>query len=264
METVNNTLESRVIWENFSVKIGNQFTLVKPFPISISFTLKDFENRSTQKPKIHDLLKQHGVYAEFMGIGVDRIDYTKGLIEKFLAIERFLEKYPAYQGKFTFVQIGAPSRSLLKTYSDTINAVEQEANRINWKFKTKNWQPILFLKKHHSHEEIIPYYRAANFCMVTSLHDGMNLVAKEFIAERTQNDGVLILSQFAGASHELHAALIINPYDIEQSADAILEAIEMPEELQFQKMKVMRRMIMGHNVYSWASSILRALTSIQN
>jgi trehalose-6-phosphate synthase len=264
LETVNNTLESRVIWESFSVKIGKQFTLVKPFPISIAFTLKDYEERSAIKPEPSEILKQHGVHAQYFGIGVDRIDYTKGLIEKFLAIERFLEKYPEYQGKFTFVQIGAPSRSLLKSYSDTINAVEIEANRINWKFKAKHWQPILFLKKHHSHEEIIPFYKAASFCMVTSLHDGMNLVAKEFIASRDQNDGTLILSQFAGASQELNGALIINPYDIEQSADAIKKALQMPEEKQQRQMKQMRRMVMSHNVYSWAASILRTMASIQN
>ena len=264
LETVNNLLESRVIWENFSVKIGNQFTLVKPFPISIAFTLKDFDIQDSKKSDASELLKQYGIHASYVGIGVDRIDYTKGLIEKFLAIEKFLEKNPFYQGEFTFVQIGAPSRSLLKSYSDLINAVEAEANRINTKFKFKNWQPILFLKRHHSHEEILPFYRSAQFCMVTSLHDGMNLVAKEFIAARTQNDGVLILSLFAGASQELHGATIINPYDIEQSSDAIRLALEMPKETQTQKMKQMRRLIMGHNVYSWASGILRTMASIQN
>lgn len=265
LETVNNSLESRVIWENFSVKIGNQFTLVKPFPISIAFTLKDYDNgNDPSKMEAAELLKHYGLSAKYLGIGVDRIDYTKGLIEKFLAIERFLEKYPAYMGQFTFVQIGAPSRSLLKTYADTISAVEQEANRINWKFKARNWQPILFLKKHHSHEEIMPFYRSANLCMVSSLHDGMNLVAKEFIASRNQNDGVLILSQFAGASQELHGAMIINPYDVEQTADAIKSALEMPKEVQHHKMKQMRRVIMAHNVYSWAADILKTMTSIQN
>ena len=264
LETVNASLESRVIWENFSVKIGNHFTLVKPFPISISFTLKDYENGNGHKEDPAELLKQHGLHAQYLGIGVDRIDYTKGLIEKFLAIERFLEKYAEYRGKFTFIQIGAPSRSLLKSYADITSAVENEVNRINWKFKSKNWQPILFLKRHHSHEEIIPYYRSADLCMVTSLHDGMNLVAKEFIASRNENDGVLILSRFAGASQELHGALIINPYDVEQTADAIKEALEMPKSLQLQKMKQMRRVIMGHNVYSWASNILRAMATIQN
>ena len=264
LETVNNSLESRVLWENFSVKIGNKFTLVKPFPISIAFTLKDFERNDSSLTSASELLKLHGITAKYMGVGVDRIDYTKGLTEKFLAIENFLEKYPVYQGKFTFVQIGAPCRSLLKTYSDTIAAVEHEANRINWKFKSKNWQPILLLKRHHSHEEIMPFYKAANFCMVTSLHDGMNLVAKEFIVSRNDNDGVLILSRFAGASQELHGAMIINPYDIEKSADAIKAALEMPPEVQTQKMKQMRRMIMSHNVYSWASAILRTMASIQN
>jgi trehalose 6-phosphate synthase len=264
LETVNGALESRVIWESYSVKIGNQFTLVKPFPISIAFTLKDYEQTNNVKPDASELLKHHGVVSHSFGIGVDRIDYTKGLTEKFLAIERFFEKYPDYIGNFTFVQIGAPSRSLLKTYSDTINAAETEANRINWKLKTKDWQPILFLKKHHSHEEIIPFYQSANFCMVTSLHDGMNLVAKEYIASRNNNDGVLILSQFAGASHELHSAIVINPYDIEASADAIFNALQMPIEQQKQRMKQMRRMVMSNNVYLWASSILRTMASIHN
>lgn len=267
LETVNHTLESRVIWENFSVKIANHFTLVKPFPISIAFTSRDIDTPAVEDEMVStpvELLKKHGINAQCMGIGVDRIDYTKGLLEKFLAIERFFEKNPSYVGKFTFVQIGAPSRSLLKTYSDTISAVEQEANRINFSLKVKGWQPILFLKGHHSHQEIQPYYEAANVCMVTSLHDGMNLVAKEYVASKKKNDGVLILSQFAGASQELHGALIINPYDIEQSSDAILTALEMPEDLQTQKMKLMRRVIMKHNVYSWGANILRTMASIEN
>jgi trehalose-6-phosphate synthase len=264
LETVNNAIESRVIWENFSVKIGTHFTLVKPFPISIAFTLKDYDNKEEPRLPVAELLRPHGIHAEFMAVGVERIDYTKGMIEKFLAVERFLDKYPEYQGRFVLVQIGAVSRALLKTYSDTVHAVEAEVNRINWKFKSKNWQPILFLKKHHSHEEILPYYRSANVCMVTSLHDGMNLVAKEFIAARDHNDGVLILSRFAGASHELLGALIINPYDIEQLADAIRTGIEMPPDEQMVKMKRMRRIIMNHNVYAWASNILRAMASIQN
>ena len=266
LETVNQTLESRVIWENFSVKIGNHFTLVKPFPISIAFTSKDLDNVQDENERVKsaDLLKRYGVTAQYMGIGVDRIDYTKGLIEKFLAIERFLEKSPDYIGKFTFVQIGAPSRSLLKTYSDTIAGVEQEASRINSKYKSKGWQPILFLKGHHSHQEIEPFYESADFCMVTSLHDGMNLVAKEYVASRKSSDGVLILSQFAGASQELYGSIIINPYDIEESSDAIAYALEMPKEIQSQKMKMMRRVIMKHNVYSWGANILRTMASIEN
>ena len=263
LETVNNALESRVVWDNFSVNMAGHTTFVKPFPISIAFTLKDYHNNAEKNNSAH-LLHEHGISAKYMGIGVDRIDYTKGIVEKFLAVERFLEKYPAYVGKFTFVQIGAPSRTLLKNYSDMVSAVESEANRINWRFKSKNWKPILLLKRHHSHEEITPFYSSANFCMVTSLHDGMNLVAKEFAAARTQNDGTLILSRFAGASQELQGAIIINPYDIEKSADAIKLALEMTTEEQNLRMKQMRQMIMAHNIYSWAASLLRTMATIPN
>jgi trehalose 6-phosphate synthase len=263
LETVNNALESRVLWENFSVKMGGQTTFVKPFPISIAFTLKDYDNISP-KVKPSRLLSEYGITAQYLGVGVDRIDYTKGIVEKFLAIERFLEKNPSYKGKFTFVQIGAPSRTLLKSYSDTVSAVENEANRINLRFKSKNWKAILLLKRHHSHEEITPFYTSADFCMVTSLHDGMNLVAKEFVASRNNNDGSLILSCFAGASQELQGAIIINPYDIENSADAIKQAIEMTSEEQIQRMKQMRLTVVRYNIFSWAASLLRTMAAINH
>jgi trehalose-6-phosphate synthase len=263
LDTVNNAIESRVLWDNFSVKVGEQTTYVKPFPISISFTLKDYDNNSL-KTRPSQLLDEHGVTTTYMGIGVDRIDYTKGIVEKFLAIERFLEKNPSYIGKFTFVQIGAPSRTLIKSYADTVSAVENEANRINWRFKSKNWKAIILLKRHHSHQEISPFYSSADFCMVTSLHDGMNLVAKEFVAARNHNDGALILSRFAGASHELQGAIIVNPYDIENMAQSIKLALEMPLEEQSQRMKQMRQIILVQNIYSWAASLLKALVNIYN
>ena len=262
LETVNNSLESRVLWENFSVNMGGHTTQVKPFPISIAFTLKDYD-KNHEKTNASQLLAKYNIHAQYMGIGVDRIDYTKGIIEKFLAVERFLEKNPEYQGKFTFVQIGAPSRTLIKSYSDMITAAEKEVERINTRFRSKNWKAILFLKRHHSHEEIAPFYSSADFCMVTSLHDGMNLVAKEFVSERTQTDGTLILSCFAGASHEMPEAIIVNPYDTEKTADAIKTALEMPLEDQQLRMKQMRQEIVGNNVYSWAAKLLRTMASIQ-
>jgi len=262
LETVSHALESRVLWDNFSVKMGGRTTLIKSFPISIAFTLKDYDDDSL-KVNRSELLREYGITSQFIGIGVDRIDYTKGIVEKFLAIERFLEKEGSYIGKFTFVQIGAPSRTLLKSYSDTVTAVEEEANRINLKFKTKNWKPILLLKRHHSHQEIAPFYASADFCMVSSLHDGMNLVAKEFVAARGRNDGSLILSRFAGASQELNGAIIINPYDIERSADAIKSALEMPAEEQTRRMTQMRLEVVRHNIYSWASNLLRTIAAIR-
>jgi len=261
LETVNNALESRVLWDSFSVRMGGRTTLVKPFPISIAFTLKDYDIDSP-KIKASKLLSDFGITAQFIGVGVDRIDYTKGIVEKFLSIERFLEKNPSYVGKFTFVQIGAPSRTLLKTYSDTVAAVENEATRINLRFKSKNWKAILLLKRHHSHEEISPFYSSADFCMVTSLHDGMNLVAKEFVASRNRNDGSLILSRFAGASQELQGALIINPYDIEKTADAIKIALEMTKEEQTQRMMQMRLVVVRNNIYSWAATLLGTMATI--
>jgi trehalose 6-phosphate synthase len=250
-----------VSWADYSIKIGDRTSIVKPFPISIAFTLKDFDNTTTLTAT-DAILTEHGIKSQYIGIGVDRVDYTKGIVEKFLAVERFLEKNPSYIEQFTFVQIGAPSRTKLKDYSDTMAAVEAEASRINLRFKSKKWKAILLLNRHHTHEEISPLYSTANFCMVTSLHDGMNLVAKEFVASRDRNDGVLILSRFAGASQELQSAIIINPYDIEEAADAIKEALRMTPEAQSQRMKHMRMMIARHNIYSWAASILRTLASI--
>jgi trehalose 6-phosphate synthase len=261
LETVSNALEARVLWEDFSVRMGGQTTRVHPFPISIAFTLKDYDS-GIARQNVQELLSPYGISAQFFGIGVDRIDYTKGIVEKFLAIERFLEKNPSYVGKFTFVQIGAPSRTLIKNYSDMVVAVENEAARINMRFKAKNWKAILLLKRHHSHEEINPFYASADFCMVTSLHDGMNLVAKEFIASRSSNDGALILSRFAGAAGELQGAIIINPYDIEKSADAIKLAIEMTGEEQSQRMKQMRLKVVRYNIYSWAANLIRTMATI--
>ncbi|HEX2975590.1 MAG TPA: trehalose-6-phosphate synthase [Bacteroidales bacterium] len=262
LETVTNALESRVGWDNFSVKMSGHTTYVKPFPISIEFTLKDYYNEAVPSRNAETLLRENGIPARYMGIGVDRIDYTKGIIEKFLGVERFLEKNPSYKGKFTFVQIGAPSRVFLKNYSDTMLEVEREAERINNRFKGKNWKPILLLERHHSHDEIFPYYAAADFCMVSSLHDGMNLVAKEYVATRSSNTGALILSRFTGASQELFGALIINPYDIEHTADTIKYALEMDPDEQKQRMTQMRQAILKNNIYTWASDLLRTMATL--
>ncbi|MBS3915611.1 MAG: trehalose-6-phosphate synthase [Bacteroidetes bacterium] len=262
LETVNNSLESRVLWENFTVKMGGHTTLIKPFPISIDFTMKDLNNEEV-KPDIEFLMKEHGIKTKFIGIGVDRLDYTKGIIEKFLAVELFLERNPDYLSKFTFVQIGAPSRMSIKSYADTALAIEKEADRINNRFKSKNWKPILLLKKHHSHDEIQPYYKTARFCMVTSLHDGMNLVAKEFVSQRNNEDGVLILSRFAGASQKMQGAIVINPYDTDKSANAILQALEMKLDEQNSRMQSMRKEILSNNIYAWAADLLRTMASIR-
>jgi len=265
LDTVDRFLESRIDWEHFAVERGGQTTLVKPFPISIAFPVQShaLSTSNTLKPNKESLMKDLGVKGKHLGVGVDRIDYTKGILERFKSIERFLEKYPPYQGKFTFVELGAPSRTHIKEYHDLIAAVEEEGDRINWRFKTKEWQPIVFLKKHHSHEEIRPFYETADLCMVTSLHDGMNLVAKEYISARDDESGVLILSQFTGASRELRDALIVNPYDIEEMAEAIHMALEMDLEEQKTRMRGMRETLRNRNIYYWAVDLITALAQVR-
>ena len=263
LDTMARAVESQINWDNFTVRVGGHTTLVKPFPISIAFTLLDMERVPDHQASKEDLFKEHGIKAEFMGVGVDRLDYTKGLMERFLAVENFLERYPEYQGKFTFVELGAPSRTHIKRYSDLVAEVEKEVERINWRFKGKDWKPILFLKKHHSHQEIAPYYQAADLCMVTSLHDGMNLVAKEFVASRSDGDGVLILSRFTGAAREMRDALIINPYDIERTAGAIRYALEMPAEERKQRMGNMRQHLLKNNIFLWAARLIRELSAVR-
>ena len=255
LETADRIVESRINWENFTVQRLGHSTTVRPFPISVDTpdAADVAESASATRSR---LLKSLDVDALFLGIGIDRMDYTKGILERFLAVERFLDKYPRYQGQFTFVQIGAPSRSHLKRYHDLEAEIEAEAARINWRFQRDKWRPVVLLNRQHSHQEIQPYYQAADVCMVTSLHDGMNLVAKEFVAARSEESGVLILSVFTGAASELGDALQVNPYDIDQMAEAIRAAMEMDPEEKQKRMKRMRRTVREHNVYRWAANLI--------
>jgi trehalose 6-phosphate synthase len=271
LETVDRTLESRIDWEGFAVNRAGHTTWVKPFPISVAFPSNasgrsvesDLADKSGKESAKALLFKELGVKASFLGVGVDRIDYTKGIIERFRGIERFLDKHPAYQRQLTFAELGAPSRTHIKQYHDLVGQVEAEAERINWRFQTKEWKPIVLLVGHHNHEEINRFYRSADVCLVTSLHDGMNLVAKEFVAARDDEEGVLILSCFTGACRELQAAVMVNPYDIEQTAEAIRYALEMSPEERGSRMRRLRRTIKEANVYRWAASLIAELSQIQ-
>jgi len=265
LQTVDRTLESRIDWDHFAVNREDHRTMVKPFPISVAFDeiRRDSNASESTYTEKSALLRELGVNTLYLGVGVDRVDYTKGIQERFRAIERLMEKRPEYQGKFTFVQIGAPSRTHIKRYHDLLGEVEAEADRINWRFQSGKWRPIIFLKRQHSHKEIQRYYRTADLCMVTSLHDGMNLVAKEFLAARDDEQGVLILSQFTGAARELRDALIVNPYDTEQVADAIRFGLEMEPEDRKQRMQRMRKLLKENNVYRWAGNLITELSEIR-
>ncbi len=265
LQTVDRIVESRIDWEHFSVQRLDHRTTVRPFPISVDFIDSAIEQptRESAYEERAGLFKALGVEAALMGVGVDRLDYTKGILERLLAVERFLEKYPRYQGVFTFVQIGAPSRTHIKRYHDLQAEVEAEADRINWRFQADQWKPIVLLNRQHSHKEIEPYYRAADLCLVTSLHDGMNLVAKEFVATRRDERGVLILSCFTGAARELFDALQVNPYDIDQTAEAIRAALEMQPEEKQARMQRMRKLVREHNIYRWAGTLIGELCDVR-
>lgn len=266
LETVDAVLESRINWEHFAVNRRGHRTLVRPFAISVGFD----DNPRNGQPVFRsraEILKQLGVDSSFVALGVDRVDYTKGILERFLGVERFLEKYPQYRGRFTLLQVGAPSRTEIKRYADLLREVEAEAGRINTRFRElgvpEAAKPIRLLSRHHTHHELNEYYRMADLCMVTALHDGMNLVAKEFVAARDDEDGVLILSRFTGASRELTEALIVNPYDIEQIAEAVRQGLEMELEERRTRMEHMRRTVREHNIYRWAGNLIGALADIR-
>jgi trehalose 6-phosphate synthase len=274
LETVDRAFESRIDWERFAVNRNEQLTIVRPHPISVAVPeaardrLNNSNNLNNLKnggavPDRATFLKSLGVETVFVGIGVERLDYTKGLLERFKAIELFLEKNPLYREQFTFVQIGAPSRIRIKRYVDLIAEIEKEVERINLRFATKRWKPIVLFKRHHNHDEIEPLYKAADVCLITSLHDGMNLVAKEFVAARDDDDGVLILSQFTGACHELRDALVVNPYNTEELAEAIRIALEMPAVERYRRMERMRKVVTDRNVYRWAAELLSELVEIR-
>jgi trehalose 6-phosphate synthase len=209
------------------------------------------------------LLAELGVSAEFLGVGVERVDYTKGLPERFRALERFFERNPQYLGRVVFAQLAAPSRSRIQRYQDLQLEVEEIIKDINGRLQSRSWRPILYLSRHHDHREIWPFYRHADFCMVTSLHDGMNLVAKEFVSARDdEGGGALILSRFTGAARELLDALLVNPYDVDETADAIRAAIEMPLADQVARMARLRQTVREHNVFRWAGQLLGELSRI--
>jgi trehalose 6-phosphate synthase len=259
IETVGRELEALIDLEQFSVTKKSHRSMIKPFPISIAFSKLD--DSKSVKPEA--ILEELGIKkTKYIGIGVDRLDYTKGIIERLMAIEQLFKKMPYYKNQFTFIQIAPPSRSKIKAYHDLEIQVEQEVERINSLYKSNGWRPIVLLKKHHTHDEINQLYKLANVCLVTSLHDGMNLVAKEFVASRTDEKGVLVLSKFAGASRELKDALIINPYDSNELADAINQALHMGIIEQRKRMIIMRTAIKRNDIYKWSANLLRNLINL--
>jgi len=255
LETVERTLEARIDAEHFAVVRGEHHTYVQPFPISVAPDFVDSAPPITRE----NVLAQLGIDAEFLGVGVERVDYTKGLPERFHALQIFFERYPEYRERLVFVQVAAPSRSRIKRYQLLQTELRATIDEVNHAVGTRHWQPIIYLERHLERDDIWPFYRHADFCLVSSLHDGMNLVAKEFVSVREDEDGVLILSRFTGAARELRDALLVNPYDFNETAEAIRTAIEMLPEERTLRMARMRRQVHEHNIYRWAGLLLGEL-----
>jgi len=261
LDTANRLLECRVDTEKFSIVRSGMETHVRSFPISVDVSMA-MSMVKAARPQKQRIIEEYDLKGKIIALGVERIDYTKGIIERVLAIDRFLEKNPEYKNKFVFIQLVAPSRTHIKRYHDLIAEIDELIEKKNWKYSNGAWKPIIYLKKQFSPEEIAPFYALADVCIVSSLHDGMNLVAKEFIASREDLGGSLILSSFTGASKELTDAIQINPYAIEEFADSIKLAVEMPQAEKRRRMENMRRVVSENNVYKWAASIITDLTAL--
>jgi trehalose 6-phosphate synthase len=257
IETVERYLEARTDRDRNALVQKGHRTFVRPYPISIEWPpLRAADADAVDRAREEVFAELKLPKGALLGVGVDRLDYTKGLEERLQAVDYLLERYPEFRGKFTFLQIAAPSRSEIERYRQLSADVEALANRINEKWKTANYVPVILRRKHHEPDDIYRLYRAADVCYVSSIHDGMNLVAKEFIAARDDDGGVLVLSQFTGAAHELTEALIVNPYDMDQASDAIAAALRMEPVERRTRMRRMRAHLAEFNVYRWAGRML--------
>lgn len=257
LETVDRYLETRIEMESSTISRRGQLTLIQSYPISIQWPSPWQKTQPSVECCRKYVCSSTGIRKDnLIALGVDRQDYTKGILERLRAVENMLIHHPEMINRFSFIQIAAPSRSALGDYQLFAEQLKDLAEKINGRFAQGPWRPIELKVAHHEPQEVNLYYRAADVCLVTSLHDGMNLVAKEFVAARDDEQGVLVLSQFTGAAHELHEALIVNPYHIEQTAEVLFRALTMSSFEQRERMRSMRASVRDFNVYRWAGRML--------
>ncbi|MEJ1160311.1 alpha,alpha-trehalose-phosphate synthase (UDP-forming) [Prosthecomicrobium sp. N25] len=257
VESVDRFMESNIDRELSAISTGGEQTFVNAYPISIEWpprAMKGIADVPTCRARVRE---RFGLPPDILiGAGVERFDYTKGIPDRLRAVGALLERHPEWIGRFVFVQVAAPTRSKLDAYKGLQQEAEAVTAEINARFGRDGWSPIVLVVRHHEPDEVLELFRAADFCVVTSLHDGMNLVAKEFVASRDDDRGVLVLSTFAGASRELLEALIVNPYDVDTLAETLHQALGMPEDEQRDRMRLMREMVRDNNVYAWAGTML--------
>ncbi|GAA2860495.1 trehalose 6-phosphate synthase [Aminobacter niigataensis] len=264
IESIDRFLESRIEREHSAITFGGQTTLVHPYPISIDWPPSVLESQPPVAECRAKIFETLGLPEDMrLLVGVERMDYTKGIIDRFLALEQLFERHPEWIGKLVFLQIAAPSRGTLPAYGQLHRECLDFVEDFNRRFGNEGYSPIVLMDEHHNQGDIYTVYRAADVCVVSSLHDGMNLVAKEFVAARDDEQGVLILSTFAGASRELLDALIVNPYDPTAMGETIYRAVSMPEQEQAARMMRMREVVSSNNVYRWAGTILQDAARIR-
>ena len=257
IDSIDAFMESRIDRESNAIIQGDRRTLVRPYPISIDWPIRWLEGvpsvAECRESVRHELMVPPDT---LLCIGVDRLDYTKGIEERLSALDVLLSRRPEFRGKVVFVQLAAPSRTKIDRYQELNERVERLAAEINARWSVGPYRPVILLRAHHEPPTVFRFYRAADLCYVSSLHDGMNLVAKEFVAARDDEQGVLILSQFTGAARELTEALIVNPYDLDEASAAMAAALEMSPSEQAVRMRSMRRLVSEFNVYRWAGQML--------
>lgn len=263
LETVERGLEAMVDTEHSDVQRGGHLTRVRAFPISIDYThhMEEAEGAAVRTHTGH-WRRELGSH-RFLGVGIDRADYTKGIPERLRAIDRLLETHAEYRGKLLFVQVAVPSRTQIGGYAQLNRDIEDLTNEINGRWAQGGWSPIRLYCRHLPQAELMALHRLSDFCLVTSLHDGMNLVAKEYVASRTDNEGVLVLSSFTGAARELTSALLVNPFSVDEVADAVHSALTMPAHERRQRMEKLRKAVREKNIFTWAGNIMRTLVDVE-
>jgi trehalose 6-phosphate synthase len=263
IETVASTTEARVDLESSSVIRGGSKTLVRPFPISLDLDAISAEvSHETTQRRCELLRQQLDLTDQRVILGVDRIDYTKGIPERLRAFDHLLQSHPEYLGRLCFIQIGAPSRTRISSYKALASEVDSLVNDINWKYSTSAWTPVIYRDVAHTPEEVLAFYRLADVCVVSALHDGMNLVAKEYVSARPDLDGVLVLSRFTGVARELHQSLQVNPYAVDEMAHAMHQALTMDPIERRTRMAALRDTVARNNIYRWAGKIVTELGRI--
>lgn len=264
IDAVDRELESRIDRERFSVTLKGSMTLIRPHPISVDFDAISHAAEAPDMPeKIRALREQHHLGNATVLLSAGRMDYTKGVLERFQALGRLFDRHPELRGKIVLVEIGVPTRSQITAYRRFQEDVDQQARALNGKYGSAVWQPVRFIGEHQEQSTLTSFYRMADVCLVTSLSDGMNLVAKEFVSARTDERGVLVLSQFAGASRELTHAIPVNPYAVDAMADTFWRALNVPAEEQQARMRKMREAVNEHNVYRWAGKLLEQAAKLE-